>query len=221
VLNVSVLIAAHAKLDIPVSCVEQGRWHGGSEFRASSTFATRRVRRTKQVTVEENVREAGTRFTDQGAVWATVHHELNRLHAPSASGAFTAAQQRLDDDDRIASATDELRAIGPLPGQCGVIVAHGSRNVSAEVFATAEMLAAHWVALVGGIMLDAPDHTQRTRPSATSALRFLHRAATGTTTVNDGVGLGQELHIRTARTVAQALVLDGFVVHASAFALAA
>ena len=32
VLNVSVLIPAGATIDIPVSCVEQGRWNGGSEF---------------------------------------------------------------------------------------------------------------------------------------------------------------------------------------------
>ena len=221
VLNVSVLVGAHSSLPIPVSCVEQGRWRGGRNFSYSQTFATRRVRRAKNVTQTDNLMAYGSRTSDQGAVWAAVHHELGRLEAHNSSSTLAAAEARLRDDDRIATATDELRRLGPLPGQCGIIVAHGSRIVSLELFATPAMLAAHWAALVGGIMLDAPLHEPTSRPSLTRALKFVRRINTTKATVNPGVGLGSEVHVRTSKMVAQALVHEGVVVHASAFALAA
>lgn len=221
VLNVSVLVGAHTRLPIPVSCVEQGRWNGGRSFEYSPTFATRRVRRAKNLTQTDNLMAHGSRTSDQGAVWAAVHHELGRLDAHNNSSTLAAAQDRLRDDRRIAEATAELRARGPLPGQCGIVVAHGSRIVSLELFATPAMLAAHWDALVGGIMLDAPMREPNSRPSLTRALKFVRRINTTKATVNPGVGLGNEVHVRTAKMVAQALVHEGVVVHASAFALAA
>ena len=71
------------------------------------------------------------------------------------------------------------------------------------------------------MLLDAPAAEPTSRPSLTRAVRFLRSLSKSEATVTDGVGLGREYHVRTAKLVAQALVHDGFVVHASAFALAA
>ena len=172
VINVSVLVAAHSQVLIPVSCVEQGRWNGGDSFQRSPSFAPRRVRRTKHTSIGDNVRRSGEKRTDQGAVWNTVARELTRMNAASASGALTAGEARLG-DPRVAQTVDELCRRGPLPGQCGVAVAHGARIVSAELFATPAMLAAHWEALIRGVLLDAPEVEPISRPSLTRAVRFL------------------------------------------------
>jgi len=223
VLDVSVLVPAHGSLPIPVSCVEQGRWGGGPEFRSSAAFAPRRVRRAKDMTVSRNLDGGRGKHADQGAVWATVADELSRLDAVNQSMRLSAAAERRVDagHDHLGAAIDELRRRGPLPQQSGVVVAHGSRIVSAEVFAAPSLFAAHWEALVAGIMLDAPSHVSRSAPSLTRALRFVDRFATAAATVTEGVGLGCEHHVRSSRLVGQALVLDDVVVHASAFALAA
>jgi hypothetical protein len=88
------------------------------------------------------------------------------------------------------------------------------------VFASAELLASHWEPLVRSCLLDAPARPEG-RPSATRALRFLRRLATSRANEVAGVGLGSEHHVRTDRIVGQGLSLDGALVHASAFALAA
>lgn len=221
ILNVSVLVGAHQQLSIPVSCVEHGRWSGGGSFIQGGSFATRRVRRAKSETLGDSVRSRGTKHSDQGTVWNSVASELSRLNVRSDSGSLSAAEGRLHGDDRIATAVDELCRLGPLPGQCGVIVAHGSRIVSLELFATPTMLGTHWGALVAGMMLDAPAAEPTIRPSLTRALRFVDWVANGQATVTDGVGLGREHHVRTTRLVAQALVYENVLVHLSAFALAA
>ena len=221
VLNVSVLVAPNGRIDIPVSCVEQGRWHGGRAFDRKAMFATRRVRRAKNATVANNLRSSGMKRTDQGMVWDAVSAELSRLEVHAASGTLEAAAARLEGGDTLGRAADELRRMGPLPEQCGVVITHGARVVSVEVFSSPEMLAAHWSAIVDAAILDAPVTEPTTRPSASKVLRFLHRVTEAQATVTPGVGLGTEYHVRTPKFVAQALVHDDIVVHASAFALAA
>jgi hypothetical protein len=218
VLNVSVLLGAGVTIDIPVSCVEQGRWGGGTRFGRGEMMATRRVRREKTAGVTRNVRANGSRRSDQGDVWSAVHHELNRLGLHNATGTLDDMSRGITDD--IGRAVDELIALGPLPGQCGVVVAHGSRVVAADVFASSGMLRDRWAAIVRSHMVDAPGAVRGT-PSATRALKFLHRFARGTATSVPGVGLGREHHITTCGLVGQALLWDDVIIHASAFALAA
>lgn len=221
VLNVSVLVPGGATIDVPVSCVEAGRWGGGrSQFERGRTFAPRRVRRVKNASVSESVRYGNAKYSDQGAVWGTIDDELSRLNVHSSTQALHASESILEADESLAEAANELVELGPLPEQTGIVIAHGGRVVSAEVFATPELLAANWAALVRAALLDAPEFLEG-RPSVARALRFLNRLAVAPATRSAGVGLGEELHVRTTRLVGQALTLDGVIVHASAFALAA
>ena len=226
VLNVSVLVPAQSTLTVPVSCVEAGRWGGSARFDRGTTFATRRVRRTKVESVGRDVASNELHRSDQGAVWHVIDHELNRLKVDSSTNAMHSLEALLDapseaaSHDHLAEAVDELVRLGPLPGQCGVVIAHGARIVSAEVFASSELLAANWSALVRAALLDAPEHVTG-RPSLERALRFVHRLTRARAVEADGVGLGREVHLRSPRIVGQVLILDGAVVHASAFALAA
>jgi hypothetical protein len=182
-------------------------------------LATRNVRRTTARTVVERLAD-GDKRADQGAVWAAVHHELGRLGLASETGAFTAAGAVFDRDAGLAAAADQIVVAGPLPGQCGLVVAHGSRIVAADVFSSADALACQWEPLVRAHVLDAPERVQGT-PSLTRAVRFLRRFATAPNRVAPGVGLGREHHVSTPKVVGQALVWDDVLVHASMFAVAA
>jgi hypothetical protein len=220
VLNVSVLVPGGATINVPVSCVEAGRWNGRSAFERGRTFAPRRVRRVKNMTVSDSVRRGGTKASDQGAVWNSIDYELDRLTVDSSTRAIHASELLFEADNQLANAAQELAGIGPLPGQCGIVLGHGKRIVAAEIFATPELLAANWEALIRAALLDAPERIEGS-PSVSRALRFVTRIGTARGTSSPGVGLGEELHLETTRMVGQALVLDGAVVHASAFALAA
>jgi hypothetical protein len=220
VLNVSVLVPAGATIDIPVSCVEQGRWGGGSEFGRGRMLASRRVRRTTVEGVRTNIERSGRKASEQGAVWHSVREELGRLGIRNETGSFIGAEDVFRNNNRIAAVTEELVAMGPLPGQCGVVVAHGRRVVSADVFANADAFACQWESIIRGAVLDAPGAVT-SKASATKALEFLYRVAAGKSELAPGVGLGREHHITGHKVVAQALVWDGFLVHASAFATVA
>lgn len=220
VLNVSVPVPGGATINVPVSCVEAGRWNGLSAFERGRTFAPRRVRRVKSASVSNSVRHGGTKRSDQGAVWGTIDYELDRHKIDSVTRSIHATEMLLDAESSLATAAHELVDFGPLPGQYGIVLGHGKRIVAAEIFATPELLAANWEALIRAALLDAPERIEGS-PSVSRALRFVTRIGTARGTSSPGVGLGEELHMETTRMVAQALTLDGAVVHASAFALAA
>ena len=126
------------------------------------------------------------------------------------------ASEFIDRDPGRRKAVEELVGMGPLPGQCGLVVSHGRRIVAAELFASTELLRPHWGAIVRSHLLEHP--TADGRPSAGRALRFLARFASSPSERREGLGHGIEHHVRTDRVVGQALVLPTTLVHAGAFA---
>lgn len=219
-LNVSVLIPPRARLDIPVSCVEAGRWGGARDFTGTAGHASRRVRRAKSATVAANLERTGSKRSDQNAVWDSVDDELERLDVASPTRNFADADALFTQHRHFAEVAGELVGRGPLRGQCGVVTAHGSRIVAAEVLGGPDLLVAQWGQIVRAALLDAPGRVSGT-PSASRALGFLRRLATGDATESEGVGLGTERHVRTRRLVGQVLTWGDALIHAAGFALAA
>ena len=215
VLNTSVLVAPSTHVDIPVSCLEQGRWGDRREFARGRAFAPRRTRRAKNASVADAVRREGSRRSDQAAVWNTIDQELAHLRVHSSTQAARDAEQFLRRDRQRAHTIRRLARRGPLPGQCGAVVAHCRRVVAIEVFGSHDLLVPHWEGLVRSHLMERP--TADGHPSATLALHRMGRFAKAPTVVNDGVGIGTELHVNHRRTVGQSLIHDGAVAHASAF----
>ncbi len=219
-LNVSVLVPPRSMLDVPVSCVEAGRWSGNHGFTTGEYTAPRRVRRAMQQSIAESLRQRGERRADQGVVWSQVASELNRYGVRSETTDVSVLREAIDASAPRRRALEELISRGPLAQQCGVVVCHGSRVVAAEVFISPALLERSWASLITSHLLEGTSR-HRSRPSATRALRFVRGFARADSLRSSAVGLGEELHVDTDSITGQALVLDGAVVHASMFAVAA
>lgn len=214
VLNVSVLIAPSAKVEIPVSCLERGRWGGRRRFDRGRAFTPRRTRLAKNYSVAEAVSMQAGRRSDQGAVWASIDRELAQRQVRSATSAVREADQHLQRDRRLAEADQELARRGPLPGQCGLAVAHGRRMAAVDLFGSPELLKVHWSGLIRSYLAEQP--AADGRPSAGRALHMVNRLG-GPAEETPGIDLGVERHLTDRWMVGQVLTLDGAVVHASAF----
>ncbi|MFM8553030.1 MAG: ARPP-1 family domain-containing protein [Acidimicrobiales bacterium] len=218
--NVSILVPAGATIIIPVSCVEAGRWHGGSAFRNSGRNLSRRARIAKQRGVTGNIRAYGSKHSDQGAVWDSVAAELSMRHLASDSSLYLEAERFVEDDPEMASLVKELLDKGVEDGQTGIAIAYGDKVVGVELFTSTADLAASWEALVRTAVLDAD--TSRTDSEAKATVAdveaFLARVAAYPATTTDGTGLGTEFHVAEADLVAHALTDEaGTLVHAYAF----
>lgn len=215
-INGTVLVPAMTKLEIPVSCLEEGRWGRAEAYRQAETFAPRMVRLRKEEFVNQSMRHSGSRQGDQGAVWNEVADVLEAAEAHSETSAASVIDDVYRRDGRRGEAVAELVGRGPLPRQSGVAVTHGRWVAAIELFGSPELLKAHWEALIRSYLLESVRALGR--PSPTRVLRILRRFGSLKSQNAPGVGLGMDQRVEDRRIVGQALTLDGVIVHGSAFA---
>ena len=218
--NVSILVPAGATITIPVSCVEAGRWHGGSQFRDSKRIAGRNVRMAKERGVKNNIDSYGQKFSNQSDVWDSISQELHMRHISHESHSYLAADEYVETNEKLHKTLQELLAVGRVDGQTGIAVAYGNKIAGFELFTNAGDLAASWETLVRSAVLDSPANTDENVSIDIQAVEaFLAEVANQDTTVTPGTGLGTEYHVASERLVAHALTDDaGQLMHAYAFA---
>jgi len=215
-LNATVLVPAKTDLEIPVSCLERGRWGRRQAYRRDEAFAPNRVRAAQRAGVARSMDQQGSREGDQSAVWREVDAVLQ--HASVESPTAAAAEMRRETyrrDRSRAQAIEKLAAGGPLPGQCGIAVTHGRWVQGMDLFGAPDLLAAHWPALIRSYLLESP--VAQGRPSATRVLELARRFALAPGKEAPGVGLGVERRVADKRLIGQSLTLERVVVHAAFF----
>lgn len=86
VINSSVLLAPDSKGNLPVSCVEQGRWRFVSDkFKPADYTAPAKIRSDKSISVNESLKSFGVHSANQSKVWdnANKYHTMNNVESDS------------------------------------------------------------------------------------------------------------------------------------------
>ena len=113
--NDSVLVSSLGDLEIPVSCLERGRWGRRRAQRRDEAFAPARVRRAQHAGVAESMRRSGSRDGDQSAVWREVDQMLKGASVHSATAAASDLKQAAyGREPSRAAAVEQLAERGPL-----------------------------------------------------------------------------------------------------------
>jgi hypothetical protein len=208
ILNTTVLLAAHSKTKIPVSCVEQGRWHSMSAPFFSGHHSPSGLRARKSRDVSRSLAAVGEARSDQGAVWESVGDQLQSVGACSpTSSMHDAYEQRAD---------LLLAYVGALKypvGSAGVVVAIEGRFVAIDLFNRADSLEQIWTRLVTGYAMDALSRrsADKTEPSerltARGASVLLEHLAEIPCVPRPTVGLGEDWRFEDQGVLGQALVV--------------
>ncbi len=153
ILNVSVLVGAGAKLPIPVSCVEQGRWSRRSDaFGSAKHISHSHLRRRKAETLAAQPLARGVA---QGQVWDEVREKQSRMGVRSETAAnrdtFEAHGARL-------RALEQAFAVAP--GQCGAVLGLGD-DLCLDAVSRPDAFALLWPKLRAGYLLDALERLDR------------------------------------------------------------
>jgi hypothetical protein len=209
ILNVSVLVEAGAKLPIPVSCVEQGRWRRTSTvFGAGDHISHSHLRRMK---AQALAAQPLARGVAQGHVWDEVQAKQSRMGVRSATSA---------NRDTYAANVEWLRALAsgfPLqPGQCGAVLGLGD-DLCADAVSRPEAFALLWPKLRAGYMLDAIERLDRHATSVERISRFVDDVAAARATRGPSAGLGDDVRLRGDGVIGSGLELDGELLQLSAF----
>jgi len=213
VLNITILVGAHCKVVIPVSCVEHGRWHHRSaEFSSQDRMMFAKGRAAKMAQVSRSIRRDGTRRSDQGAVWEGVAAKATLFQAEAPTGAMG------DVYEHVASDTRDFRgAFRAHPRQVGGVFAIDGWPLGLELFDASGTLQSTLGRLVESYALDAIERPHRVScvPDAAVVAGFLSRVAGARAEVVKAVGEGADMRLEAPGLVGEALVVDGRLVHLS------
>lgn len=213
VLNTSILIAAHCRSRIPVSCVEAGRWRYKSRwFGSSGRHSSSSLRRVLKGSVNRSLREKRGHRSDQGEVWQEVDRQRKALGASSATNAmsdtYDANQERL---------TEFRTRMHSVKNAVGIAVAVGGKITTIDLFdkpATCEKV---WDRLLSGAIMDAIESREESKHVESSDVAQAIAGLNGLPwQTAESVGEGNEYRAESPNgDYASALVVAGVLIHGS------
>ncbi len=207
ILNVTVLVSAQSETRIPVSCVEEGRWHARSvSFGTAQHTAYPELRRRKAERLSAAPLERGAA---QGEVWQALSEKAGRMgvHSPTGAQADVFAARERD--------LGSLRGAFPLqPGQSGALLALGER-FCLDYVSRPEAFARFYPKLLEGYLLDALEAVDSSPAGDLDA--FLAAVAEGALGRRPSAGLGDDIRLHGERTVGSGLELEGELLQLCAF----
>jgi hypothetical protein len=214
VLNLSIMLAPKSKTEIPVSCVEAGRWRTASHaFRTARRVQFARGRAQKMEQVSHSLCLNGEAVSDQTAVWDAISAKSARMRVASPTGAMGALFESCRDDLQ-----DFLAAIPTSDGQIGAVYAIGGVLAGMEIFdsdTTFKKLAGK---LVASYALDAIELNNPGEPPDADAVRALiDSVGAATRQRSAAVGIGETVRLSADNLVGAALEVAGACVHLAAF----
>jgi len=137
-------------LEVPVYCVEHGRWVSVSPaFKSSELMAPNELRNRARIT------------EDQSEVWDAIASSQDRLGIASST---RTAQANYEDEATKAQITEYTKALGHVPrltkNTVGICVTTGDRIICIDVFANNGLLMKYWSKLLKSYVLDAIHETE-------------------------------------------------------------
>jgi len=226
VLNLSVLVPPMAELEIPVSCVEQGRWSYRSRaFRSEGRALHARARAEKMAAVSESLRSFSQARSDQGALWEEIGRKSHAMRVQSNTAAMADIYE-----SHQGSLADYRKAVATQPGQVGAAFLVGGRLVGLELFDAPSTLERLLPKLVDSYAMDALEERgtdagyrkgltdeQADELAVDTAQAFIHRVQLAKAEQYPGIGLGDTIRLQGPSLRAGALVEEGRGVHLSAY----
>jgi hypothetical protein len=214
VLNLSIMLAPGSKTEIPVSCVEAGRWRTESHALDAAMrvqFACGRAQKMDQVS--RSLFLCGDALSDQSAVWDAISAKSARMRVASPTGAMAALFESRQDDLR-----DYLNAIPTTDGQIGAAYAIGDSLVGIEIFDTDATFRKLAGKLLASYALDAMESKcLGESPDAGAVRTFVESVCLAARQPAATVGIGTTVRLAANDLVGAALEVAGRCVHLAAF----
>lgn len=219
VLNTSVLLAPNSKTQIPVSCVERGRWsHISEKFHSTDYTAPSFMRAKKAFKVSENLKKGVRHLADQAEVWEDVNFYSLKFNIKSRSDnlsdIFNGKRKDLD---------EFIEFFKPDKSANGLAVFVKNSLLSLDVFNLTEIYSEYFQRIVKGCAIEAfglEGNSQITEAEAKfKALTFIDQFGNFDFEEHSGVGVGTEKRFRSDDMTGFELVYNSNMIHLTALNL--
>jgi hypothetical protein len=213
VVNTTILVPANSKLEIPVSCVEAGRWRPRSATARRSDFSlSPGTRAAMKKAMIHSARASGKFDSDQVAIWSDVEKYVGSLGVASRTHAYSDIERQ-----RRSQIEERLAQLKSTDGQSGVLATVGGRPISLDLFDKASTLSRFWQGLIGSYITEslatAAPVASVDVEAATAWIRGLRE---GDASAHPAVGMGDAALISGAGHDVSALVVEGVPIHIAA-----
>jgi hypothetical protein len=216
--NRTMLLPAHSKTRIPVSCMEQGRWHFDSDqFSPSPQHSPGKVRRQAREVEADYTRRGAPMPQDalaqaQAKVWASIAEHSAAVGGHSQTGALNDLYQ-----SRAADLEEWVRSFPSVDQQVGLLAFVGARPLGMDVIGGGELYTRLHDRLLRGYIMDALGTRARTAAvTETKAQKFLDGVRSAERVESPTVGEGT-YSVLTGTVVGGELMDRNQIVHLSAF----
>jgi len=196
-----------AWVNLPVFCVEQGRWRGVSgKFSAGKAFAP------------NSVRAGLNQGYDQAETWRKVGEANKAAGVRTATGDVTVIYSDAKTRKKIDEITSRLIRCIPRKQYVGLVIAHGRRIVSADLFANAQLYANLYEKVIRSHAAEVFYRRHTGSPTHAEVRAFLNRIHGASLTRRPAPGgHGTLIRISGNRLGGEALEYGGRCIHVALF----
>lgn len=216
ILNRSILIEKQAKIKIPVSCVESGRWSYNSKtFASSNRISPSSVKMKKMESVSRNLYESRgmNARSDQHEVWQEVDRISYKARVESPSNAMSDVFE-----NKAADIDSYLQNFTAVEGQNGLIVMINGSIVGMEYISNKAVFPKLFAKLIRGYAMDALLDIKNFKKvdAQKECINWISGLSSGTEDCFKSSGLGDDHRINARDFVASALSYNEEIIHFSA-----
>ena len=214
IINLTILVPAHTKIEIPVSCVEAGRWsHQSEEFSSPSRAMFSRARAAKAEDVTVRMRRSGERYSNQSKVWENVAECRVSLNVESStdsmSDIYEGNEQRLDQYRKAFKAQES---------QVGALFAIHGKIQGLELFDSSKTFSHYLERLVSSYALSSLADRRDDKDGVTPDIdTFMEGVKNASAERFDALGEGDDLRLSGEALAGGALLAEERIVHLVAF----
>ena len=214
IINLTILVPANTELEIPVSCVEAGRWSRRSdEFYSKKRAMYSRARAAKMEQVSASLKRSGDRSSDQSQVWSDISAHKDSLSVKSPTDAMSDIYDNFEPD-----LNRYKKAFKGQQNQVGVVFAVSGKVQGLELFDNSQTFSHYLERLVSSYALSSfADEGNVGTAEKLDADKFIGKVKNANTERFDALGEGDDLRLSGEAMTGGALLAEGRIVHLAAF----
>jgi len=214
IINLTILVPANTELEIPVSCVEAGRWSRRSdEFYSKKRAMYSRARAAKMEQVSASLKRSGDRSSDQSQVWSDISAHKDSLSVKSPTDAMSDIYDNFEPD-----LNRYKKAFKGQQNQVGVVFAVSGKVQGLELFDNSQTFSHYLERLVSSYALSSfADEGNVGTVEKLDADKFIGKVKNANTERFDALGEGDDLRLSGEAMTGGALLAEGRIVHLAAF----
>ena len=218
IVNVSIVVSPGKRVEVPVSCIERGRWsHGKCGKFTSANFATDKIRKSVMNNVIDTCISGYIKYdSDQSEVWETVTESMSHLNINSYSENLNDVYKQLN----ISEAAEEIEY---EKNTVGVAVAAPDGQLTVEIFEHPSLMKEYWKDILGSMLIDSfieYNHTQKTKSPGVRTIhkkikQFFKETADNAQPPAKSPGSGEFIISKTPHSSSGTLMDSGRILHVS------